>query len=87
MQRSCGDPFIRDLVRHRAGIGLSENTDASVFIVSEETGTMSVAQGGQLLRPMHEDSLRKILNDIYSERPFRIASFLEKLNKIRKEKR
>lgn len=70
--------------RHRAGIGLSENTDASVFIVSEETGTMSVAQGGQLLRPMHEDTLRKILNDIYSAREFRIASFLQHLTRVRK---
>lgn len=71
--------------RHRAGIGLSENTDATVFIVSEETGTMSVAQGGQLMRPMHEDSLRRILEEIFSNRQFRIASFLQTLRKDRKE--
>ena len=37
----------RDLgMRHRAGIGMSENSDAVVVIVSEETGTISVAIGG-----------------------------------------
>ena len=73
--------------RHRAGIGLSENTDATVFIVSEETGTMSVAQGGQLMRPMHEDSLRGILENIYSKRPFKWTSFFQTLRKDRKEER
>ena len=71
--------------RHRAGIGLSESTDATVFIVSEETGTMSVAQGGQLLRPMHEDSLREILENIYSHRQLRFTSFLLPLKRDTKE--
>ena len=73
--------------RHRAGIGLSENTDAVVFIVSEETGTMSVAQGGQLRRPMHEDTLRTILENIYTQRQYRIASFLQMLKKEEKEEK
>ena len=71
--------------RHRAGIGLSENTDAVVFIVSEETGTMSVAQGGQLRRPMHEDTLRSILESIYAQRQYGLASFLQLLKKEEKE--
>ena len=41
----------RDLgMRHRAGIGMSENSDAVVVIVSEETGSISVAIGGMLKR-------------------------------------
>lgn len=54
--------------RHRAGIGLSEGTDAIVLIVSEETGTMSMAQGGTLNRPLDEKQLRKILEGIYIDR-------------------
>ena len=52
--------------RHRAGIGLSENTDATVLIVSEETGTMSLAQGGILRRGLKEEDLREILTEIYA---------------------
>ena len=71
--------------RHRAGIGLSESTDATVFIVSEETGTMSVAQGGMLRRPMTEGSLRDILEDIFTSEQFRLTTFLLSLKKGRKE--
>ncbi len=52
--------------RHRAGIGLSENSDATVLIVSEETGTMSLAQGGVLRRGLKEEDLREILTEIYA---------------------
>lgn len=47
--------------RHRAGIGVSENTDCISIIVSEETGFVSVAQNGVLKRNIKEDMLRKIL--------------------------
>ena len=73
--------------RHRAGIGLSESTDATVFIVSEETGTMSVAQGGMLRRPMTERTLREILEEIYTNEQFRLMTFLQSLKKGRKEAR
>lgn len=47
--------------RHRAGIGISENTDCISIIVSEETGYVSVAENGQLKRNMKEDALRSFL--------------------------
>ena len=54
----------RDLgMRHRAGIGLSENSDAVVVIVSEETGSISVAQGGMLKRHLMPETLGKLLRN------------------------
>ncbi len=47
--------------RHRAGIGMSEISDAIVIIVSEETGTISVAENGELTRGFTKDSLKKLL--------------------------
>lgn len=47
--------------RHRAGVGMSENSDAVVVIVSEETGTISVAVGGMLKRHLAPQTLEKLL--------------------------
>lgn len=47
--------------RHRAGIGMSEATDAVVVIISEETGTISVANGGMLKRHLAPQTLEKLL--------------------------
>lgn len=48
--------------RHRAGIGMSENSDAVVIIVSEETGAISVAMDGKLKRHLSVDMLNDILH-------------------------
>ena len=52
----------RDLgTRHRSAVGMSENSDAVVVVVSEETGTISVAIGGMLKRQLDPETLRRIL--------------------------
>ena len=51
--------------RHRAGIGVTENTDATTLIVSEETGTMSMARGWKLTRHLDADAIRTVLHGIY----------------------
>ncbi|MBI3726029.1 TIGR00159 family protein [bacterium] len=51
--------------RHRAGIGVSEETDAVVVICSEETGTISVAEGGRLHRDLDKEQLQDLLRRLY----------------------
>jgi len=55
--------------RHRAGIGTSEVSDAVVVIVSEETGTISVAVGGMLKRHLAPQTLEKLLRTELMPRP------------------
>lgn len=50
-------------MRHRAGIGMSENSDAMVVIVSEETGSISVAVGGMLKRHLKPETLEILLRN------------------------
>ena len=50
-------------MRHRAGIGMSENSDAVVVIVSEETGSISVAIGGMLKRHLKPETLENLLRN------------------------
>ncbi|MBR5712838.1 MAG: diadenylate cyclase CdaA [Lachnospiraceae bacterium] len=49
--------------RHRAGVGVSENSDCLTIIVSEETGKVAMAQRGQLLRDVTEDLIRSKLTE------------------------
>ena len=50
--------------RHRAALGMSEETDALIIVVSEETGKVSVAMGGQLYRNLDQEGLKKKLLQI-----------------------
>jgi diadenylate cyclase len=50
--------------RHRAGIGITEETDAVAVIVSEETGAISLAVAGQIERELTADQLRERLSDL-----------------------
>lgn len=52
--------------RHRAGIGLTEETDALAIIVSEETGLISVGLGGKIEEKMDMGSLRNMLTNIFT---------------------
>lgn len=53
--------------RHRAGIGITENSDALVIIVSEETGVISIAQNGRLTRFLDGKAIEKKLLALYFE--------------------
>jgi len=63
---SANPDIIKNLgTRHRAAIGMSENSDAVVVVVSEETGTISVAYEGRLKRDFDYDSLKEELTKYF----------------------
>ena len=70
--------------RHRAALGLSEVSDAKIFVVSEETGAMSMAQGGKITREIDHDF---ILNQFqYKEGQEKKTSVLRRKIRLRKGK-
>ena len=52
--------------RHRAALGLAEETDAVVLVVSEETGRISLAVEGQMESPLDRESLRRRIGELFS---------------------
>ena len=63
-----GNPQGRDRrlgTRHRAALGITEQTDAIAVVVSEETGIISVATNGRMVRHLDENRLRSILQRLY----------------------
>ena len=50
--------------RHRAAVGITEETDAVVIVVSEETGTISIVMAGEMLRGLDAPHLRVALREI-----------------------
>ncbi len=65
--------------RHRAAIGISEQTDAVVVVVSEETGSISLVVRGRIERNLTEDQLRRrIFNLIRPQQPRRAIPFLRR---------
>ena len=70
--------------RHRAGVGMSEASDAVVVIVSEENGTISVAVGGMLKRHLAPQTLEKLLyNELCPPENEEKTSKRNLLNKIK----
>lgn len=65
--------------RHRAGIGVTEVTDCITIIVSEETGVISMALNGRLLRNYDKEKLRNVLLKIMRNRQSNKDSFKERV--------
>jgi len=64
--------------RHRAAVGLTDETDALVIVVSEETGTVSIAKEGRLIHDVDQEALIRHLNTLFGQ-PKKIKSPFKKL--------
>lgn len=72
--------------RHRAAIGISEQSDAIALIVSEETGVISIAEKGKLERHLDRELLQTRLRDLYSYKEVNTLKKLFSRNSTRKNK-
>ena len=65
--------------RHRAGLGISEVSDALCVVVSEETGKIAIANGGRMVSRLEPERLRTILNAFYGPQRHQTESPLARL--------
>lgn len=91
LQLTENNALSRELgTRHRAAIGVSENTDAVVLIVSEETGIISTARDGRLTRYLDKKSLTALLTELFVPQEVTlkqsVGRILDKLKEDRHEK-
>jgi diadenylate cyclase len=64
--------------RHRAAIGISEQTDAVVIIVSEETGIISIARGGKLVRYFDTSKMVEYLQTVFAAKSSALSNFFSR---------
>lgn len=67
LARSYAQNFRKAGTRHRAGVGITEDTDSIAFIVSEERGVISLAKNGSLEQIKKEEELREVLRKLTGE--------------------
>ncbi len=72
--------------RHRAAIGISENSDAVAVVVSEETGSISIAVNGKLKQGFDKETLKDTLNNLLLQNNISYKGFLATLKKSRGDK-
>ncbi len=80
---SSSQEITKDLgTRHRAALGMSENSDAIILVVSEETGKISIASEGKISRGYNKDSLTAALNEYLNEN-IKTGGFRSKLEYLK----
>jgi diadenylate cyclase len=74
-------------LRHRAALGVSEATDAVAVVVSEETGSISIAHSGRMIRRIDAERLENILMAFYRPAPAPRRGFFARLFKNKEEEK
>ena len=75
------DQFNKTLgTRHRAAIGITEETDAVVIVISEQTGAISIAYNGKLRRGLSEDRFSRIITSMLTRKRTGLDHFRKKID-------